>query len=82
MNKSPDNKALLASIGNWDWQPKKLKAQFGQLTLSDLQFEVGKEDDLLGRIGIRLNKKRQEIIDLLNNLRPTFYISRISNKKN
>ena len=82
MNKSPDNKALLASIGSWDWQPKTLKAQFGQLTLSDLQFEVGKEEDLLSRIGIRLNKKRQEIIDLLNSLKPTYFVSSIGSRKN
>ncbi len=82
MNKSPLSKELLASIGNWDWQPQILKLQFGQLTLSDVQFEVGKEEELLGRIGKRLNKKRQEIIDLLNNLRPTHYFSRINDRKN
>ena len=42
----------------------------------------GKEEELLSRIGKRLNKKRQEIIDLLNSLRPTYYISRISERKN
>lgn len=82
MNKSPLSKEFFVSIGNWDWQPQALKLQFGQLTLSDVQFEVGKEEELLSRIGKRLNKKRQEIIDLLNSLRPTYYISRIRDRKN
>ncbi len=82
MNNSQLSKELLLSIGNWDWQPQKLKLQFGQLTLSDVPFEVGKEEALLSRIGKRLNKKRQDIIDLLNSLRPTYYISRRSDRKN
>ena len=82
MNKSPLSKELLVSIGNWDWQPQALKLQFGALTLSDVQFEVGKEEELLSRIGKRLNKKRQDVIDLLNSLRPAYYISRISDRKN
>ena len=82
MNKSQLSKEFLASIRNWDWQPKKLKSQFGQLTLSDVHLEVGKEEELLGRIGKRLNKKRQDIIDLLNNLRPAYYISRSIDRKN
>ncbi len=82
MHKLPLSKELLMSIGNWDWQPQMLKLQFGQLTLSDVQFEVGKEEELLGRIGKRLNKKRQEIIDLLNSLLPTYIMLRISDRKN
>lgn len=56
--------------GNWDWQPKKLKERFGQLTLSDVKLEFGKENEMLIRIGNRLNKSRYQVIDILKNLRP------------
>ena len=55
---------------DWDWQSKLLlKENFGQLTLADLKFERGKENELLDRIGIRLSKTRQEIINILRKLK-------------
>lgn len=53
-------------ITNWEESSKKLKEQFNQLTDADLKFENGKENDLLHRIENRLNKKRPEVIDLIN----------------
>lgn len=61
---------LGSTLGNWDWQPQILKSQFGQLTLSDVTFELGKENDMLTRIGIRLNKSRYQVIRILKKLRP------------
>jgi hypothetical protein len=58
------------AIGNWDWQPQKLKEKFGQLTLSDVTFQLGKENDMLTRIGIRLNKTLPEVINILKKLKP------------
>jgi hypothetical protein len=52
--------------GDWAIQSKQLKDKFSQLTDSDLKFETGKEHELLGRIETRLNKKREEVIDLIN----------------
>ena len=49
-------------------QSKKLKAKFPQLTDSDLKFETGKENELLGRIEKRLGKNRVEVIDIINHL--------------
>jgi hypothetical protein len=57
-------------IGNWDWQPQKLKEQFGQLTLSDVTIEFGKENDMLTRIGIRLDKSPHQVIRILKQLKP------------
>ena len=57
-------------IGNWDWQPQILKKHFGQLTLSDVTFEFGKENDMLTRIGARINKSRNQVIFILKNLKP------------
>ena len=64
-----NNNELFRNIGNWDWQPKKLKEQFGQLRLSDVALDVGKENDLLTRIGNRINKTVPEVINILKKLR-------------
>lgn len=53
-------------ITNWDESSKKLKEQFSQLTDADLKFETGKENDLLNRIENRINKRRSEVIDIIN----------------
>lgn len=53
---------------NWVAQSKKLKTKFPQLTDSDLKFETGKENELLGRIEKRLGKNRVEVIDIINHL--------------
>ena len=54
---------------NWDFQAKLLlKQRFAQLRLSDLKLEIGKENELLGRIGIRLDKSRVQVIKLLKSL--------------
>ncbi|MDO5637066.1 MAG: hypothetical protein Q4G18_07425 [Myroides sp.] len=53
-------------ITNWDESSKKLKEQFSQLTDADLKFEPGKEDELLNRIEKRINKRRSEVIDMIN----------------
>ncbi|WP_413511875.1 hypothetical protein [Myroides odoratus] len=53
-------------ISNWDESSKKLKEQFSQLTDVDLKYEVGKENDLINRLEKKINKKRSEVIDLIN----------------
>ena len=70
MKKSQDNNGVFKIFGNWDWQPQKLKEQFEQLTLSDVKYVVGKEKDLLTRIGIRINKPIQEVMIILKKLKP------------
>ena len=61
-----DQKSEGFKITNWDESSKKLKEQFSQLTEDDLKFEPGKENDLLNRIENRINKRRPEIIDMIN----------------
>ena len=70
MKELQDNNGLFMVFGNWDWQPQKLKEQYGQLLYKDLEFEVGKENDLLTRIGIRLNKTLPEVMDIIKRLKP------------
>lgn len=51
--------------GDWLFQSRQLKSQFPSLTKADLKFEVGKEEALLHRMGSRLHKNREEIIDII-----------------
>jgi uncharacterized protein YjbJ (UPF0337 family) len=64
-NKSGENFKI---TGNWNTQSKQLKEKFPQLTDADLKFESGKENELLSRLQSRLNKKREEVIDIINNV--------------
>ena len=68
MDKLHDTSMLFTYIGNWDWQPQKLKEQFGQLLFKDLKFDIGKEKDLIYRIGSRLKKTPTEVINILKRL--------------
>ncbi len=56
--------------GNWDNQTRILKEKFSQLTDADLKFETGKENELLKRIETRLNKKREEVINIIRKGQP------------
>ncbi len=56
--------------GNWENQAKALKGKFSQLTDADLKFETGKENDLLKRVETRLNKNREEVINIIKKEQP------------
>lgn len=51
--------------GDWAAQAQLLREKYPQLTSADLKFEVGKESELLKRIRTRLNKKREETINII-----------------
>ena len=57
-------------IGNWANQSKELKGKFSQLTDEDLEFETGKENELLKRVETRLNKNREEVINIIKKGQP------------
>ena len=59
------NNETFKITGNWDVQSKQLKEKFSQLTDADLKFETGKENELLSRVETRLNKKRDEVINII-----------------
>lgn len=56
--------------GNWAEQAKTLKEKFSQLTDADLKFETGKETELINRLVTRLNKKSEEVINILKKGQP------------
>jgi len=51
--------------GDWKTQSKQLKEKFSMLTDWDLIFTEGKERELVEKVGNRLRKNREEVIDLL-----------------
>jgi hypothetical protein len=66
-NPQTDNKTESFKIsGDWTKQSAQLKDKFSQLTDSDLKFEPGKENELLQRVETKLNKKRDEVINIIN----------------
>lgn len=62
--KNTDKKEFEISEG-WESESKLLRKKFPKLTISDLEFERGKENELLKRIEERLQKNRQQVIDLI-----------------
>lgn len=54
--------------GNWNVLKGKLKQKYADLTDDDLQYEEGREDELLGRLQKKLGKTDREIRDTLRDL--------------
>ena len=47
--------------GGWNEVKGKLKQKYGQLTDDDLTFAEGKDDELLGRLQIKLGKSKEDL---------------------
>lgn len=47
--------------GNWDEQKGKLKQKFAWLTDNDLLFAVGKKEEMLGRLQIKLGRTKEDL---------------------
>lgn len=54
--------------GKWNSTKGKLKEKFAILTDSDLLLQAGKEDEMLGRLEVRLGKSKQELEKLISGL--------------
>lgn len=66
MHSKKDNLAVSFKItGNWNLQSKRLKETYSQLSDADLTFESGKENELLLRLGKKLGKSRDQVIDII-----------------
>lgn len=51
--------------GNWNVIKGKLKQEYGELTDDDLAYEAGKEDELLGRLEVKLGKTKDDINEVI-----------------
>jgi uncharacterized protein YjbJ (UPF0337 family) len=54
--------------GNWNEVKGKLKQKFALLTDNDLLLIDGKQDELLGRLQIKLGKTKEELYKLISEL--------------
>ena len=54
--------------GNWNEQKGKLKKKFGYLTDNDLMFEEGKQEEMYGKLQIKLGKTKDELRKLIASL--------------
>ena len=54
--------------GKWNEWKGKIKQANANLTDDDLQYEEGKDDELLGRMQQKLGKTREEVIKWLKSL--------------
>jgi uncharacterized protein YjbJ (UPF0337 family) len=54
--------------GNWNETKGKLKQKFALLTDSDLLLIEGKQDEMLGRLQVKLGKTKAEIHKLISEL--------------
>ena len=54
--------------GNWNVLKGKMKQAHAQLTDEDLQYEDGKDDELLGRLQTKLGKTRDEVVNWIKSL--------------
>lgn len=55
-------------FGNWHELKGKLIQQYASLTDDDLLFVKGKEQELVGRLEVKLGKTKEEIHQLLSDL--------------
>lgn len=54
--------------GNWNEQKGKLKQKFAVLTDNDLLYEEGKQDEMYGRLQIKLGKSKEELHKIIEEL--------------
>ena len=54
--------------GNWNEVKGKLKQQFAILTDDDLLLIEGKEDELLGRLQVKLGKTKEAVRKLISEI--------------
>ncbi len=52
--------------GNWNMLKGKLKQEYADLKEDDLQYQEGKEDELIGRLQNKLGKTKAEIESKIN----------------
>ena len=54
--------------GKWNELKGKIKQAHADLTEDDLQYEEGKDEELLGRLQTKLGKGRDEVVTWIKSL--------------
>jgi uncharacterized protein YjbJ (UPF0337 family) len=68
INNKPTTMDRLEFKGKWNEWKGKIKQANGDLTDDDLQYEEGKDDELLGRLQQKMGKTRDEVVEWLRSL--------------
>ncbi|WP_430905721.1 CsbD family protein [Maribacter sp. 2-571] len=55
--------------GNWNIAKGKIKQEWGDLTDDDLDYEEGKEDELVGRIQKKTGESKERVNEFLDDLK-------------
>lgn len=55
--------------GYWNQAKGKLKERYAELTDDDLKYEEGKEDQLVGRLQEKLGKTKDEVKQMLRDIK-------------
>ena len=55
--------------GNWNIAKGELKQKWGNLTDDDLDYQEGREDELLGRIQRRTGESKSDVNEFLESLK-------------
>lgn len=61
-------KNLTELKGNWNETKGKLKQKFANLTDNDVLFEEGKQDEMFGRLQVKLGKTKEELHQIIDAL--------------
>lgn len=54
--------------GNWNEKIGKLKQKYAILTDNDFMLEMGKKEEMLGKLQVKLGKTKEELQALLDTL--------------
>jgi uncharacterized protein YjbJ (UPF0337 family) len=54
--------------GEWNEVKGKLKQKYGLLTDDDLAYSEGRDDELLGRLQIKLGKAKDEVQKIISEI--------------
>ncbi|WP_276499151.1 YtxH domain-containing protein [Pontibacter litorisediminis] len=64
----PQEEYDLVMHGSWEDVKRQMRQNYGELTEDDLNYEPGRENELLDRLQVRMGKTRDEIKRMLNDL--------------
>ena len=53
------------TVGYWNDKKEKLLKRYKNLNQKDLRFDVGREDEMIRILSIKLGKTRQELLNII-----------------
>lgn len=56
----------ITSSGNWNQQKTRLKKEFPALTDKDLFFEIGRKNEMLAKLQVKLGKTKEELQHIID----------------